>query len=55
VQPEREEAVQLMRFGAARVLVATGLGSTGLDFPDVQHVVNMQLPVFLHDYVARRV
>ena len=35
------------------VLVATDIASKGLDFPDIQHVVNFDMPGEIENYVHR--
>eukprot|EP01059_Diplonema_ambulator_P029812 TRINITY_DN4963_c0_g1_i1.p2 TRINITY_DN4963_c0_g1~~TRINITY_DN4963_c0_g1_i1.p2 ORF type:complete len:624 (+),score=227.67 TRINITY_DN4963_c0_g1_i1:2453-4324(+) len=52
-QSERNEAVKRFRNRAATVLVATDIASKGLDFPDVQHVINYDLPKEIENYVHR--
>ena len=39
--------------GRLRVLVATNVASRGLDFPDVSHVINYDMPGNLEEYVHR--
>ncbi len=39
-QADREAAIQAFKLGQKDVLVATDVASKGLDFPDIQHVVN---------------
>jgi ATP-dependent RNA helicase DeaD len=43
-QPERTRALQALRDGRARVLVATDVAARGLDLPDVGIVVQADLP-----------
>ena len=43
-QEERDEAIDLFKAGRKDVLVATDVASKGLDFPDIQHVVNYDMP-----------
>ncbi|KAG2436643.1 hypothetical protein HXX76_006171 [Chlamydomonas incerta] len=50
-QDQRDEALQCFRFGVTGVLVATGLASRGLNFPDVGHVINYDVPLSLSGYV----
>uniref|UniRef100_A0A3P9KXK9 RNA helicase n=1 Tax=Oryzias latipes TaxID=8090 RepID=A0A3P9KXK9_ORYLA len=52
-QREREKALADFRSGKCPVLVATSVASRGLDIPDVQHVVNFDLPNTIDDYVHR--
>ncbi|XP_024121016.1 probable ATP-dependent RNA helicase DDX4 [Oryzias melastigma] len=52
-QREREKALADFRSGKCPVLVATSVASRGLDIPDVQHVVNYDLPNNIDDYVHR--
>ena len=42
-QKDREEAIRLFKSGAKEVLVATDIASKGLDFPDIQHVINYDM------------
>ncbi|XP_072235512.1 probable ATP-dependent RNA helicase DDX4 [Leuresthes tenuis] len=52
-QREREQALADFRSGNCPVLVATSVAARGLDIPDVQHVVNFDLPNNIDDYVHR--
>lgn len=52
-QNEREEAVQDFISGKKNVLVATDIASKGLDFKNIQHVINYDLPPDIEDYVHR--
>ncbi|KAK9523732.1 hypothetical protein VZT92_017634 [Zoarces viviparus] len=52
-QREREQALSDFRFGKCPVLVATSVAARGLDIPDVQHVVNYDLPNNIDEYVHR--
>ncbi|XP_075873647.1 putative ATP-dependent RNA helicase DDX4 isoform X4 [Nelusetta ayraudi] len=52
-QRERENALADFRSGKCPVLVATSVAARGLDIPDVQHVVNFDLPNNIDDYVHR--
>ncbi|XP_037552765.1 probable ATP-dependent RNA helicase DDX4 [Nematolebias whitei] len=52
-QREREQALADFRSGKCPVLVATSVAARGLDIPDVQHVVNFDLPKDIDEYVHR--
>lgn len=52
-QDYRFKLVSAFREGKVDVLVATDVGSRGLDFPEVAHVVNYDLPECIEDYVHR--
>uniref|UniRef100_A0A915KLG8 RNA helicase n=1 Tax=Romanomermis culicivorax TaxID=13658 RepID=A0A915KLG8_ROMCU len=47
---ERLKAVADFKTGKKDVLVATDVASKGLDFPDVQHVINYDLPDDIENY-----
>ena len=52
-QNQRTRALQAFKAGKTRVLVATDIASRGIDVPDVDLVVNMELPVETESYVHR--
>eukprot|EP00095_Tigriopus_kingsejongensis_P011305 snap_masked-scaffold14_size734282-processed-gene-6.7 protein:Tk11305 transcript:snap_masked-scaffold14_size734282-processed-gene-6.7-mRNA-1 annotation:"atp-dependent rna helicase abstrakt-like" len=52
-QEERVKAVQDFRAFRKDVLVATDVGSKGLDFPMIQHVINYDMPEDIENYVHR--
>ena len=52
-QDYRFKLVGAFRDGKVDVLVATDVGSRGLDFPEVAHVINYDLPDSIEDYVHR--
>ena len=52
-QEDRSAAVDAFKDGRADVLVATDVASKGLDFPDVRHVINFDLPAAIEDYTHR--
>ncbi|CAF5191683.1 unnamed protein product, partial [Rotaria magnacalcarata] len=52
-QVERFYAVEKFVKGDKDVLVATDVASKGLDFPDIQHVINYDLPEDIENYVHR--
>ncbi|KAI3526371.1 hypothetical protein L1887_05623 [Cichorium endivia] len=52
-QSEREGALRDFRHGPTNILVATDVASRGLDVTGVAHVVNLDLPKTMEDYVHR--
>ncbi|XP_058832428.1 ATP-dependent RNA helicase abstrakt [Topomyia yanbarensis] len=52
-QEERYRSVEGFRNQEKDVLVATDVASKGLDFPDVQHVINYDMPDDIENYVHR--
>ncbi|KAB2611482.1 DEAD-box ATP-dependent RNA helicase 35-like [Pyrus ussuriensis x Pyrus communis] len=52
-QEEREYAISSFKAGKKDVLVATDVASKGLDFPDIQHVINYDMPPEIENYVHR--
>lgn len=52
-QDYRFKLVSAFREGQVDVLVATDVGSRGLDFPEVTHVINYDLPDSIEGYVHR--
>lgn len=52
-QDYRFTLVRAFRDGKVDVLVATDVGSRGLDFPEVTHIINYDLPDSIEDYVHR--
>ncbi|GFY99376.1 P-loop containing nucleoside triphosphate hydrolases superfamily protein [Actinidia rufa] len=52
-QSEREAALRDFRLGSTNILVATDVASRGLDVSGVTHVVNLDLPKTMEDYVHR--
>ncbi|KAI1305779.1 ATP-dependent RNA helicase abstrakt [Halotydeus destructor] len=52
-QEERTKAIDQFRKGTKDILVATDVASKGLDFPEIQHVVNYDMPGDIEDYVHR--
>ena len=52
-QEERNEAIRLYKEGKKDVLVATDIAAKGLDFPDIQHVINFDMPNEIENYVHR--
>lgn len=52
-QVERNEAIQLYKQGRKDCLVATDVAAKGLDFSDIQHVINFDMPSEIENYVHR--
>jgi ATP-dependent RNA helicase DDX41 len=52
-QEERSRAVEQFRSAEKDVLVASDVASKGLDFADVQHVINFDMPEDIENYVHR--
>jgi len=52
-QREREYAIETFKNGKTPVMVATAVAARGLDIPNVNHVVNYDLPSDCDDYVHR--
>ncbi|BES93985.1 ATP-dependent RNA helicase [Nesidiocoris tenuis] len=52
-QEERSRSVEAFRAGKKDVLVATDVASKGLDFQDIQHVINYDMPDDVENYVHR--
>jgi ATP-dependent RNA helicase DDX41 len=52
-QMERNESIRLYKEGKKDVLVATDIAAKGLDFPDIQHVINFDMPSEIENYVHR--
>lgn len=50
-QEEREYAITSFKQGRKDVMVASGVASKGLDFNEIQHVINYTMPKEIEDYV----
>ena len=50
---ERNDAIRRFKDGSKDVLVATDVAAKGLDFPDIQHVINFDMPSEIENYVHR--
>ncbi|KAL3725009.1 hypothetical protein ACJRO7_030078 [Eucalyptus globulus] len=51
-QEEREYAISSFKAGMKDALVATDVASKGLDFPDIQHVINYDMPAEIENYLC---
>ena len=49
-QDEREFAIRSFKTFKKDVLVATDVASKGLDFAEIQHVINYDMPKEIEDY-----
>ncbi|CAG0895895.1 unnamed protein product [Darwinula stevensoni] len=52
-QEERTRGVKAFKNHEKDVLVATDVASKGLDFPDIKHVINYDMPEDIENYVHR--
>lgn len=52
-QEDRELAMRRFRSGKKDILVATDVAAKGLDFPNIQHVINYDMPKDIQTYVHR--
>jgi superfamily II DNA/RNA helicase len=52
-QKERTRALNKLRRGECKVLVATDVAARGIDVASITHVINFNLPKFAEDYVHR--
>jgi ATP-dependent RNA helicase DeaD len=52
-QNQREEALNGFRKGKFRVMVATDIAARGIDVPQIEHVINFDVPVVAEDYLHR--
>ncbi|KAI9317350.1 P-loop containing nucleoside triphosphate hydrolase protein [Zopfochytrium polystomum] len=52
-QEERDFAIKRFKDGRADVMIATDVASKGLDFAEIQHVINYDMPKEIEDYVHR--
>jgi ATP-dependent RNA helicase RhlE len=52
-QQQRVDALQGLRSGEHRILVATDIAARGIDIPVIDHIVNYNVPETVEDYVHR--
>lgn len=52
-QEQREDAMQDFKYGDLKVLIATDVSARGIDIPNVDYVVNYDLPDSSENYVHR--
>lgn len=53
LQSQRELALREFKQGTRKVLIATSVAARGLDIPNVQHVINYDMPKSIDEYVHR--
>jgi superfamily II DNA/RNA helicase len=52
-QNQRQEAIAGLKSGQFRILVATDIAARGIDIPQLQHVINFDLPMVPEDFIHR--
>ena len=52
-QSQRVAALQGLRNGEHRILIATDIAARGIDIPVIEHIVNFTLPEKVEDYIHR--
>lgn len=52
-QSQRVRALQGLRQGEHRILVATDIAARGIDVPIIEHIVNFNVPAQVEDYIHR--
>ena len=52
-QSDREQALEDLKTGSVRILIATDVASRGLDIDDITHIFNFDFPRNAEDYVHR--
>ncbi|PAV62618.1 hypothetical protein WR25_10415 isoform B [Diploscapter pachys] len=52
-QSDRHQGIEAFRRGEKDVLVATDIASKGLDFANIEHVINYDMPEDIENYVHR--
>ena len=52
-QGQRNKAIRNFKMGRSRILCATDVAARGIDVPQVEHVINFDLPMMDEDYVHR--
>jgi ATP-dependent RNA helicase DeaD len=52
-QSHRKQALDRFRTGRSPIMVATDLAGRGIDVPDIEHVINYDVPANREDYIHR--
>jgi ATP-dependent RNA helicase RhlE len=52
-QSQRVDALQGLRQGRHRILLATNIAARGIDIPKIEHIVNFGMPDTIEDYIHR--
>ncbi|XP_071859561.1 probable ATP-dependent RNA helicase DDX43 [Bombus fervidus] len=52
-QADREQALEELKTGEAKILLATDVASRGIDIEDITHVLNFDFPRDIEEYVHR--
>jgi len=52
-QKQRVAALQGLRQGEHRILIATDIAARGIDIPIIEHIVNFSMPETVEDYIHR--
>jgi ATP-dependent RNA helicase RhlE len=52
-QSQRVQALDGLRRGKHRILVATDVAARGIDIPVIEHIINFDLPEAVEDYIHR--
>ncbi|KAK2725222.1 hypothetical protein QYM36_001614 [Artemia franciscana] len=52
-QSDREEALEQLKDGTVRILIATDVASRGIDIKDITHIFNLDFPNNMEEYVHR--
>lgn len=51
MQSDREQALEDIKSGLVKILIATDVASRGIDIEDITHVINYDFPRDIEEYV----